>query len=145
MKFLFYVSNNEAKYKALLAGLCMVKSINLTQLLVQGDSQVKPSIIKEGDLVLRKNKVSKVDPNRKLDPTWEGPYRVIKVNEAYKAGGAPVSALKGSLKYPFSLLKMTMSGFQLVAQLMHIHPIEFQFNRANKVMQGTTVPSMTAK
>ncbi|KAI5654663.1 hypothetical protein M9H77_31850 [Catharanthus roseus] len=36
--------------------------------------------LKEGDLVLRKNEISQVDPNRKLDLIWEGPYQVIKVN-----------------------------------------------------------------
>lgn len=50
------------------------------------NSKVKPSTIKKGDLVLRKNEVSRVDPNRKLYRTWEGPYRVLKANgnESYK-------------------------------------------------------------
>lgn len=37
------------------------------------NAKVKPSAIKEGDLLLRKNDVSMVDTNRKLDLTWEGP------------------------------------------------------------------------
>lgn len=32
------------------------------------NAKVKPSAIKEGDLVLKNNEVSRVDPNRKLDP-----------------------------------------------------------------------------
>ncbi|KAI5657791.1 hypothetical protein M9H77_26584 [Catharanthus roseus] len=41
------------------------------------------------DLVLRKNKVSRVGANRKLDPICEGPYRVIKDNgnRSYKLRG----------------------------------------------------------
>lgn len=44
------------------------------------NSKITPSIIKEVDLVLRKNEISRVDLNRKLDLIWEGPYRVIKLN-----------------------------------------------------------------
>ncbi|KAI5658618.1 hypothetical protein M9H77_27411 [Catharanthus roseus] len=106
-----FMGNNEAKYDALLAGLHMAKSLKLTHILVCSDSQVVmgkvtrifeakeenmkqylacvqqlPSTIKEADLVLRKTEVSRVDPYRKLDPTWEGPYQVIKdnVNKSYK-------------------------------------------------------------
>lgn len=41
--------------------------------------------IKGGDLVLRKNEVSRQEPSRKLDTFWEGPYKVIKThgNSAY--------------------------------------------------------------
>lgn len=46
------------------------------------NARVKPSTIKEGDLVLQKNEVSRVDPNRKLDPNWEGPYRVVRCNDS---------------------------------------------------------------
>ncbi|KAI5661430.1 hypothetical protein M9H77_20753 [Catharanthus roseus] len=40
MKFLFLVSNNEAEYEALLAGLRMANSLKLTRILVRIDSQV---------------------------------------------------------------------------------------------------------
>lgn len=36
--------------------------------------------MKERDLVLRKNEVSRIHPNDKLDPIWDGPRRVIKCN-----------------------------------------------------------------
>ncbi|KAI5658483.1 hypothetical protein M9H77_27276 [Catharanthus roseus] len=40
IKFLFHVSNNKAKYEALLVGLRMARSLKLTHLLVRNDSQV---------------------------------------------------------------------------------------------------------
>ncbi|RWW49659.1 hypothetical protein BHE74_00044145, partial [Ensete ventricosum] len=42
--------------------------------------RVRPQLVKMGDLVLQKAKVS--DPTRsrgKLAPNWEGPYRVVEV------------------------------------------------------------------
>lgn len=50
------------------------------------NAKVKPFSIRECDLVLRKNEVSRLDPNKNLDPTWEGPYLVIKSsgNGSYK-------------------------------------------------------------
>lgn len=58
------------------------------------DSKVRPSTIKKSDLELRKNEVSKVDPNRKLDLVWEGPYRVIKV---YDNGSYKLQDLEGKI------------------------------------------------
>lgn len=40
LKFLSPVSNNEAEYEALLAGLRMAKSLKLTHILVRSDPQV---------------------------------------------------------------------------------------------------------
>ncbi|KAI5676876.1 hypothetical protein M9H77_07826 [Catharanthus roseus] len=96
--------NNEAEYEALLAGLHGAKYLNLTNILVRIDSEVvigqvtgvfeaKEENIKQylacvQQLVSeftsvnfeKENEVSRVDPNRKLDPTREGPYQVIKDN-----------------------------------------------------------------
>ncbi|RWW56919.1 hypothetical protein BHE74_00036327, partial [Ensete ventricosum] len=44
------------------------------------NSRVRPWQVAPGDLILRRAEVS--DPTRtrgKLAPTWEGPYRVVKV------------------------------------------------------------------
>ncbi|RZR74016.1 hypothetical protein BHM03_00031101 [Ensete ventricosum] len=55
--------------------------------------RVRPRQISVGDLILRKTKVS--DPTRawgKLAPTWEGPYRVVKV---VREGTCILASLEG--------------------------------------------------
>lgn len=44
----------------------------------------------QGELVLRKNEASRVEGQRKLDPTWEGPYRV---HEAHRSGSYKLTPL----------------------------------------------------
>lgn len=69
----------ESKYKATMAQHYSAKV---------RDTQLAP-----GDLVLRKNEASRVEGQRKLDPTWEGPYRV---HEAYRSGSYKLTALDGT-------------------------------------------------
>ncbi|XP_027158506.1 uncharacterized protein LOC113760135 [Coffea eugenioides] len=42
------------------------------------NARVKHRRFRPGDLVLRKNSVSRAEPQGKLGPKWEGPYRVVK-------------------------------------------------------------------
>ncbi|KAI5658185.1 hypothetical protein M9H77_26978 [Catharanthus roseus] len=105
-----FTDNNKVKHEALLAGLHMAISLKHTHLLARNDSQVvigqvtgifeakeenmKQYLTRVQRLVSnfvcvnfeKKSEVSRVDPNRKLDPTWERPYRVMKDNgnESYK-------------------------------------------------------------
>ncbi|XP_071916252.1 uncharacterized protein [Coffea arabica] len=56
------------------------------------NARVGPLSFKPGDLVLRKNNVSRLQGAGKLDPNWEGPY-VVK--EADRAGYCKISHLSG--------------------------------------------------
>lgn len=44
------------------------------------NARVKHLYFKPSDLVLRKNSISWVEPHDKLNPKWEGPYRVAEIN-----------------------------------------------------------------
>ncbi|XP_027155690.1 uncharacterized protein LOC113780842 [Coffea eugenioides] len=44
------------------------------------NTRVKHRQFLPGDLVLRKNSVSRAEPQGKLGPKWEGPYRVVEYN-----------------------------------------------------------------
>lgn len=57
------------------------------------NSQVRHVYFKPGDLVLRKNSVSRVHEQNKLCPTWEGPYRVI---HASRTGFCKLAHLDGT-------------------------------------------------
>lgn len=57
-----------------------------SQLAKYHQTKVKPRPLAKGDLVLWKNTVSRQEPQRKLDQTWEGPY-IVKTchgNGSYK-------------------------------------------------------------
>jgi hypothetical protein len=41
------------------------------------NSRVRPTNLKVGDFVLRKNEASRQEGQKKLDPNWEGPYQII--------------------------------------------------------------------
>nr|XP_027088665.1 uncharacterized protein LOC113710014 [Coffea arabica] len=56
------------------------------------NARVRPLSFKPGDLVLRKNSVSRLQGTGKLDPNWEGPY-VVK--EADRAGYCKLARLSG--------------------------------------------------
>ncbi|XP_071903475.1 uncharacterized protein [Coffea arabica] len=56
------------------------------------NARVRPLSFKPGDLVLRKNSVSRLQGIGKLDPNWEGPY-VVK--EADRAGYCKLAHLGG--------------------------------------------------
>ncbi|CDO99984.1 unnamed protein product [Coffea canephora] len=56
------------------------------------NARVRPLSFKPGDLVLRKNSVSRLQGTGKLDPNWEGPY-VVK--EADRAGYCKLAHLGG--------------------------------------------------
>ncbi|XP_071920768.1 uncharacterized protein [Coffea arabica] len=58
------------------------------------NARVRPLSFKPGDLVLRKNSVSRVLGASKLDPNWEGPY-VVK--EADRAGHCKLAHLSGEV------------------------------------------------
>ncbi|XP_027174121.1 uncharacterized protein LOC113773696 [Coffea eugenioides] len=45
------------------------------------NARVKHLRFSPGDLVLRKNSVSRAEPQGKLNPKWEGPYRVIESSQ----------------------------------------------------------------
>ncbi|XP_027156010.1 uncharacterized protein LOC113756573 [Coffea eugenioides] len=68
-----------AKYKSQLAHYHNAKVRNI---------QYQP-----GDLVLRKNSVSKAHNSNKLDPNWEGPYKVL---EASRVGYCKLAKMDGS-------------------------------------------------
>lgn len=55
--------------------------------------KVRATAFKPGDLVLRKNEASRAEGQRKLDATWEGPYRVV---EASWVGSYKLELLNGS-------------------------------------------------
>lgn len=57
------------------------------------NSRVRHTQFAPGDLVLRKNEASRVEGQRKLDPTWEGPYRV---HEAHRSGSYKLTTLDGT-------------------------------------------------
>mgnify|MGYP004703887015 CR=1 FL=1 len=57
------------------------------------NSKVKHLSFKPGDLVLRRNSVSRAAGTGKLDPNWEGPY-VVK--EADRAGYCKLTHLNGN-------------------------------------------------
>lgn len=44
--------------------------------------KVRNTQYQPGDLVLRKNSVSRAYSSNKLDPNWEGPYKVLKASRA---------------------------------------------------------------
>ncbi|XP_071920589.1 uncharacterized protein [Coffea arabica] len=44
------------------------------------NARVKQRRFQPGDLVLRKNSVSRAEPQGKLCPKWEGPYRIVESN-----------------------------------------------------------------
>nr|XP_027122043.1 uncharacterized protein LOC113738985 [Coffea arabica] len=46
-----------------------------------------------GDLVLRKNSISRAQNSNKLDPNWEGPYKVLEVS---RAGYCKLASMNGS-------------------------------------------------
>lgn len=46
------------------------------------NSRVCPRIFQVGDLVLRK--VEATRPVGKLDPNWEGPYKIVEILRAYR-------------------------------------------------------------
>ncbi|XP_027103086.1 uncharacterized protein [Coffea arabica] len=56
------------------------------------NARVRPLSFKPGDLVLRKNSVSRLQGTGKLDPNWEGPYVV---READRAGYCKLTHLSG--------------------------------------------------
>nr|XP_027123971.1 uncharacterized protein LOC113740625 [Coffea arabica] len=56
------------------------------------NARVRPLTFKPGDLVLRKNSVSRLQGAGKLDPNWEGPYVV---READRAGYCKLTHLGG--------------------------------------------------
>ncbi|XP_071902525.1 uncharacterized protein [Coffea arabica] len=45
------------------------------------NSRVKNLRFIPGDLILRKNSVSRAEPHGKLAPNWEGPYRVVEASQ----------------------------------------------------------------
>ncbi|XP_027161349.1 uncharacterized protein LOC113762211 [Coffea eugenioides] len=58
------------------------------------NARVKHRRFLPGDLVLRKNSVSRAEPQGKLSPKWEGPYRVV---ESSPSGYCKLSYRDGSL------------------------------------------------
>ena len=45
------------------------------------NARVKHLRFSPGDLVLRKNSVSRAETQEKLNPKWEGPYRVVESSQ----------------------------------------------------------------
>ena len=45
------------------------------------NKRVNKVILREGDLVLRKNEASRQESTGKMGPNWEGPYRVVEARE----------------------------------------------------------------
>lgn len=68
----------ESKYKHLISGY--------------NNSKVKATSFRPGDLVLRKNDANHVEGHWKLDPKWEGPYRVT---ETARSGSYKLETLHG--------------------------------------------------
>ncbi|KAI5652622.1 hypothetical protein M9H77_29809 [Catharanthus roseus] len=58
VKFLFPVSNNESKYRALLEGFCMAHNLEITHLRVRSDSQVVIGRV-TGDLEFKEDNMQK--------------------------------------------------------------------------------------
>ena len=54
---------------------------------------IKSRSIKEGDWVLKQARPIPFDPRGKFKPTWEGPYRVVKV---LPKGAVKISDLEGN-------------------------------------------------
>ncbi|XP_027168007.1 uncharacterized protein LOC113767998 [Coffea eugenioides] len=57
------------------------------------NAKVKTIQYQPGDLVLRKNSISRAYSSNKLDPNWEGPYKVLEVS---RAGYCRLAKMNGS-------------------------------------------------
>ncbi|XP_071901257.1 uncharacterized protein [Coffea arabica] len=57
------------------------------------NAKVRNIQYQSGDLVLRKNSISRAHSSNKLDPNWEGPYKVLK---ASRAGYCKLAKLDGA-------------------------------------------------
>ncbi|XP_071939909.1 uncharacterized protein [Coffea arabica] len=68
---------SEEKSDAAAARMVLYKNI----LTSYYNSRVKNFRFIPRDLVLRKNSVSRVEPQNKLSPNWEGPYRVVEISQ----------------------------------------------------------------
>nr|XP_027101096.1 uncharacterized protein LOC113720416 [Coffea arabica] len=53
-----------------------------SQLARYHNARVRSTQFQPGDLVLRKNSISRAHSSNKLDPNWEGPYKVLEVGQA---------------------------------------------------------------
>ncbi|GJU26574.1 reverse transcriptase domain-containing protein [Tanacetum coccineum] len=114
LRFRFDATNNEAEYKALIAGLriaeqmgvknlqanvdsrLVANQVNVTYVAKEVDmirylekyynSKVQSTSFKTGDLVYRNDDTSRAEDTRKLGPKWEGPYEVMEAlgKGAYK-------------------------------------------------------------
>ncbi|KAI3740511.1 hypothetical protein L2E82_30972 [Cichorium intybus] len=58
------------------------------------NQRIKGRALKINDWVLRKNEVSHVEPQGKLGPTWEGPYKVVK---AHRNGSYVSETMEGKV------------------------------------------------
>lgn len=45
------------------------------------NQMVKEKSFKVGEYVLRRNEASRAQPQGKLGPTWEGPYKIVEANQ----------------------------------------------------------------
>nr|XP_027102165.1 uncharacterized protein LOC113723098 [Coffea arabica] len=91
----FIAQDNEDELRLnldLLEGRREEAAILLTLVARYYNARVRPLSFKPGDLVLRKNSVSRLQGTGKLDPNWEGPY-VVK--EADRAGYCKLTHLSG--------------------------------------------------
>ncbi|XP_071933688.1 uncharacterized protein [Coffea arabica] len=64
-----------------------------SQLARYHNARVRTIQYQPGDLVLRKNSISRAHGSNKLDPNWEGPYKVL---EARRAGYCKLVNIDGS-------------------------------------------------
>nr|GEY67401.1 reverse transcriptase domain-containing protein [Tanacetum cinerariifolium] len=99
MRFRFDATNNEAEYKALIAGLKIAEQMERSnqQSMKQEarskakmekyyNSKVRKTSFKPGDLVYRNNDANHAKDSRKLGPKWERPCEVTEAlgKRAYK-------------------------------------------------------------
>ncbi|XP_027157186.1 uncharacterized protein LOC113758608 [Coffea eugenioides] len=88
-----------------------------SQLARYHNAKVRSMQYHPGNLVLRKNSISRAHSSNKLDPTWEGPYRVL---EASRAGYCKLAKLDGA------------EGNFLRVSYVHSKPIYYKAYRATK-------------
>ncbi|XP_071921711.1 uncharacterized protein [Coffea arabica] len=79
----------EAKREEAVIRMAKYKS----QLTRYHNARVRSTQYQPGDLVLRKNSVSRAHNSNKLDPNWEGPYKVL---ETSRAGYCRLARLDGA-------------------------------------------------
>ena len=77
-----------------------------SQLARYHNARVRSIQFQPGDLVLRKNSISRACSSNKLDPNWEGPYKILEVSRAGYCRLAKVDGSEVPRTWHFSNLRL---------------------------------------